>query len=199
MSQQRQPGKCGPSVPEAQPILDQRSKEIQPYGTLVHYPIALADAAKKASVEALNQILADSVTLRELYKKSHWQVTGATFIQLHKLFDKHLDQQNELVDMIGERIQTLGGIALVMPGDVARTTKIEHPPTGREEVPVQLSRLLEAHEIVIEGSRAAAQLAAANVDLATNDILVTNVLRTNEKQVWFVSQHLVDTPLVCAR
>src|SRR5580692_11536401 len=138
MSQQRQPGKCGASVPEAQPILDQRSKEIQPYGTLIEYPLALTEAAKKASVEALNQILADSVMVRELYKKHHWQASGATFFQLHKLFDKHFRKQNKLIDRIGERIQTLGGIALVMPGDVARTTRIEAPATGREEVPVQL-------------------------------------------------------------
>jgi starvation-inducible DNA-binding protein len=199
MSQQRQPGKCGASVPEAQPVLHQRSPEIQPFGTLVHYPIALPDAAKTASVEALNQILADTVTLRELYKKSHWQISGPTFYQLHKLFDKHFDQQNELVDLLGERIQALGGITLVMPGDVARTTRIEAPPTGREQVPVQLSRLLEAHEILIQETRAAAKLAVANDDLGTGDILVSNVLRANEKQVWFVAQHLVDTPLVCSK
>lgn len=199
MSQQRQPGKCGPSVPEAQPVLNQRSPEIQPFGTLVSYPLALSEVAKKASVEGLNQILADSVYLREMYKKSHWQVSGATFYQLHLLFDKHFDEQNELVDMIGERIQTLGGITLVMPNDVARTTRIEAPPTGREEVPVQLSRLLEGHQVILAECHAAAHLAATNGDDGTADLLVTDVIRKNEKQVWFISQHLVNTPLVCAK
>ena len=173
--------------------------EIQKFGSVRLRPISLSLETSEQSVTMLVQVLADLSSLRDLYKKSHWQVTGPTFIQLHKLFDKHYDQQNELVDMIGERVQTLGGISLVMPGDVARTARVEAPPTGREEVPVQLSRLLEAHEIVIAASRSAAKLAAANDDLATNDLLVTNVLRTNEKQVWFVSQHLVDTPLVCSR
>ena len=199
MNKITQPGKCGPQVPEAQPVLDQRSPEIQHLGTLVHYPLALPEDAKKASVAALNQILADSVVLRELYKKGHWQVTGATFFQLHLLFDKHFDEQNGLIDMIGERIQTLGGVTVVMPIDVARATKIPSPPTGREQAPVILSRLLEAHEVLLAEVRAAARAAAAQGDDGTNDLLVTDVLRTNEKQVWFVAQHLVDTPEVCAR
>ena len=199
MSQQRQPGKCGATVPEAQPVLNQRSKEIQPFGTLVYYPLGLSEAAKKASVDALNAILADTVTLRELYKKSHWQVTGATFYQLHLLFDKHFEEQNELVDKIGERIQTLGGMTLVMPADVARLSRVEQPQTGREEVPVQLSRLLEAHELILGASHAAARVASSNGDDGTADLLIADVIRTGEKQVWFVAQHLVDTPLVCAK
>lgn len=199
MSQQHQAGKCGPNVPEAQPILNQRSREIQPFGTLVHYPLALSEDARKASVDALNQILADSVYLREMYKKHHWQVSGPTFYQLHLLFDKHFAEQNELIDMLGERIQTLGGITLVMPNDVAKATRIEAPPTGREEVPVQLSRLLEGHELLLRECHEGARVAAANGDDGTADLLVTDVIRTNEKQVWFVSEHLVNTPLVCAK
>jgi starvation-inducible DNA-binding protein len=199
MSQPRQPGKCGATEPEAQPVLGQRGKEIQAFGTLVAYPLALSETAKNASVVALNQILADSVYLREMYKKCHWQVSGPTFYQLHLLFDKHFDEQNDLVDMIGERIQTLGGVTLVMPNDVARVTRIEAPPTGREQVPVQLSRLLEAHEVVLAECHAAARLASTNGDDGSADLLVTDVIRTNEKQVWFISEHLVDTPLVCAR
>ena len=101
--------------------------------------------------------------------------------------------------MIGERIQTLGGVSLVMPNDVAKVTRIEAPPTGREEVPVQLSRLLEGHGVVLAECHAAARLASTNGDDGTADLLVTDVIRTNEKQVWFISEHLVDTPLVCAR
>jgi starvation-inducible DNA-binding protein len=199
MSHQQQPGKHGPSVPEAQPILHQRSREIQPYGTLVEYPIDVSEAAKKKSVEELNQVLADTIYLREMFKKAHWQVSGPTFYQLHLLFDKFFDEQNELVDFLGERVQTLGGIALVMPHDVARVTRIEAPPTGREEVPVILSRLVDGLETVIKASRAAARRALTDGDETTADILVANVIRTDEKQVWFLSEHLVDTPLVSAK
>jgi starvation-inducible DNA-binding protein len=57
-------------------------------------------------VEHLNQLLADTITLRELYKKHHWQVAGPTFYQLHLLFDRHAERQDELVDAIAERTRT---------------------------------------------------------------------------------------------
>lgn len=182
----------------AQPILGQRAPEIQPYGTLAQYPLALDLDARAASVEALNQILADTMVLRDLYKKHHWQVAGHTFYQLHLLFDKHFGEQSTLVDTLAERIQSLGGISVAMAHDVAEMTRIERPPRGREEVPVQLSRLLEAHEIIIKETREAARQAAAAGDDGTNDLLVSDVLRTHEMQVWFLAEHLVDTPLVRA-
>jgi starvation-inducible DNA-binding protein len=138
------------------------------------------------------------ITLRDLYKKHHWQVSGPTFYQLHLLFDKHYDEQNELVDAIAERIQLLGGVSIAMAHDVAETTLIPRPPKGREEVPVQISRLLHAHEVVIKESRTMATRAAEMGDDGTNDLLVSDVIRRNELQVWFVAEHVVNTPLVQA-
>jgi len=146
--------------------------------------------------EHLNQLLADTMTLRDLYKKSHWQVAGPTFYQLHLLFDKHFGEQSELVDTIAERIQLLGGLSIAMAHDVAETTQIERPPKGREEVPVQISRLLDAHQIIIRQCRELAQRASTLGDDGTNDLAVSDVLRTNELQVWFLSEHLVNMPLV---
>ena len=182
----------------AQPLLRQRAPEIQPYGTLTQYPIALDERVRAASIEALNQILADTMMLRDLYKKHHWQVAGHTFYQLHLLFDKHYSEQSTLVDALAERIQSLGGISVAVPHDVAEMTRIERPPRGREEVPVQLSRLLEAHELVLKEVREAAKQAAEAGDDGTNDLLVSGVIRTHEMQVWFLAEHLVDTPLVRA-
>jgi starvation-inducible DNA-binding protein len=161
-------------------------------------PIALAETACKEAVDNLNQLLADTMTLRDLYKKHHWQVSGPTFYQLHLLFDKHYTEQTELIDAIAERIQLLGGISLAMAPDVAETTLIPRPPKGRESVPVQISRLLHAHEIVLKEARTMARLAAEREDDGTNDLLVSQVIRTNELQVWFVAEHVVDTPLVQA-
>lgn len=146
----------------------------------------------------LNQLLADTITLRDLYKKSHWQVADPTFYKLHLLYDKHYEEQNELVDSIAERIQLLGGVSLAMAADVAETTQIERPPRGREEVPVQLSRLLDALQIIIRQTRKLARRASVLGDDGTNDLLVSEVLRTNELQAWFLSEHLVDVPLVKA-
>jgi starvation-inducible DNA-binding protein len=173
----------------AQPRLHQRAREIQPYGTVNHaLPLELEEPVRLEMTEQLNQLLADTMTLRDLYKKSHWQVAGPTFYQLHLLFDS-----------IAERIQLLGGVSLAMAADVAETTQIERPPRGREEIPVQLSRLLDAHQIIIGETRELARRASAIGDDGTNDLVVSEVLRRNELQVWFLSEHLVDVPLVKAQ
>ena len=182
----------------ARPILHQHAREIQPYGKIAKLPIALAESTCAESVENLNQVLADTITLRDLYKKHHWQVAGHTFYQIHLLFDKHYEEQNELVDTIAERIQSLGGISLAMAADVAETTIIPRPPRGREEVPVQISRLLEAHEFILKEARTMARQASESGDDGTNDVLVSEIIRTNELQVWFLAEHLVDVPLVRA-
>jgi starvation-inducible DNA-binding protein len=181
---------------QARPLTHQQSHEIQPYGHLVKLPIALAESVCIESVTNLNQLLADTMTLRDLYKKSHWQVAGPTFQQLHALFDKHHQQQSDLVDAVAERIQILGGVSVAMAPDVAEMTLIPRAPKGREDVPVQISRLLHAHEIVLLEARTMARQAAASGDDGTNDLLVGGVIRTNELQVWFVAEHLVDVPLV---
>jgi starvation-inducible DNA-binding protein len=185
--------------PEAQPIMRQRSKEMQPFGTLARYPLALGDEVRTASIAVLNQVLCDTIVLRDMYKKHHWQVSGPTFYSLHLLFDKHAEEQAELIDLLAERVQTLGGVAVAMAHDVAEMTTIERAPKGREEVPVQLSRLLEAHEAVLKEARPAAKKAADSGDDGSNDILVSDVIRTNELQVWFLAEHLVDTPMVRAK
>jgi starvation-inducible DNA-binding protein len=182
----------------AEPLLHQQAHETQPYGHLIKLPIALPENVYRESVENLNQLIADVITLRDLYKKHHWQASGPTFYQLHLLFDKHYEQQNELVDAIAERIQLLGGVSLAMAPDIAETTLIPRPPRGREEVPVQISRLLHAHEIVLLEARAMARVAAARGDDRTNDVIVSEVIRRNELQVWFVGEHVVDQPLVRA-
>jgi starvation-inducible DNA-binding protein len=183
----------------AQPRLHQSAPEIQEYGTVSHMlPLDLEEPVRLEMTEQLNLMLADTMTLRDLYKKSHWQVAGPTFYQLHLLFDKHYGEQSELVDTIAERIQLLGGISIAMAPDVAETTRIERPPRGREEVPVQISRLIDAHQIIIGHCRELAKQADDLGDDGTNDLAVSDVLRTNELQVWFLSEHLVDAPLVRA-
>jgi len=189
-----------PGKISAQPRLHQRAAEIQRYGTVNHLPpLELEEPVRLEMTEQLNQLLADTMTLRDLYKKSHWEVAGPTFYQLHLLFDKHYGEQVELVDDIAERIQLLGGVSIAMAADVAETTQIERPPRGREEVPVQLSRLLEAHQILVRQCRKLGRLASELGDDGTNDLVVSDVLRTNELQVWFLSEHLVNVPLVEAK
>ena len=165
-------------------------REIQAFGTLTPYGTALGSAACEASARNLNQVLADTMVLRDLYKKHHWQVSGPTFYSLHLLFDKHHGEQAELVDAVAERIQMLGGVSIAMAHDVAETTRIPRAPRGREDVPDQLTRLLRAHELVLAETRSMAREAAEAGDDGTNDLLVSQVIRMNEMQVWFVAEHL---------
>src|SRR5690349_16011547 len=162
----------------AAPLTGQRARETQAFGSVVAMPIGLAEEIRRASADGLNQLLADTMTLRDLYKKHHWQVSGPTFYQLHLLFDKHFNEQSELVDLIAERIMMLGGVSIAMSADVAEMTRVPRPPRGREEVPVQISRLLHAHELILKDARALARKAAEEGDDGTNDLLVSNVIRT---------------------
>jgi len=182
--------------PSPEPRLGQQNGELQRFGSLRQLPIALSAEARAGSCQLLNEILADTMILTALYKKSHWNVAGPTFYQLHLLFDKHYEEQAELVDEIAERVQMLGGISVGDPRHAAELTTIGRPPDGAEEVPVVIDRLLEAHETIIENVRAAIDKTEQSGDWGTNDLLMSDVLRRNEMQVWFVSEHVVDVPLV---
>jgi starvation-inducible DNA-binding protein len=173
------------------------AKEIQKYGSVVEdMPHPLDAKVRGQMVAKLNQLLADSITLRDMYKKHHWQVSGPTFYQLHLLFDKHFEEQVEIVDTIAERVQLLGGVTIAMGGDVAEVSRIQRPPRGREEVPVQISRLLEGHKLIIESCLEISEAADKAGDQGTNDLVVSDVLRPNELQSWFIGQHLVEMPLI---
>lgn len=186
----------GKESENAQPQYRVQYREIQPFGTLRDLPLGLEGNARAQSVDALNQVLADTITIRDLYKKHHWQMSGATFFQLHELLDKHYEAQAELVDALAERVQMLGGVSLAMAHDVAEATRIERPAKGREDVQSQLKRLLDAHEIILRESREYAEQAGDAGDEGTNDLLISEVVRTNEMQVWFIAEHLAETTLV---
>jgi starvation-inducible DNA-binding protein len=177
-----------------------QAKEIQQFGTVIgDMPHFLDEATRQKMVEQLNGLLANSITIRDMYKKHHWQVSGPTFYQLHLLFDKHFEEQVELVDTIAERIQLLGGVSIAMGGDVAKLATIPSPPLGKEEVPVQISRLLEAHKVIMQQCHDIAEAADDAGDDGTNDMVVSDILRPNELQSWFIGQHLVEMPLILAK
>ncbi|MDT0329937.1 Dps family protein [Nocardiopsis lambiniae] len=180
----------------SQPWLHQKGREIQEFGTVRQIPVGLSHDARMYSCQRLNQVLCDTRILHDLYKKHHWLMRGQTFYQLHLLMDKHAEEQLELIDALAERVQTLGGVAVGDPRHVAEITGIPRPPNGVEEVPAMLSRLLEAHETILEDAHDAASRVQEMGDDGTNDLLVSEVIRKNELEAWFVAEHLVDTPLV---
>jgi starvation-inducible DNA-binding protein len=164
--------------------------EAQAFGTLRPVALALGENARATSVAVLNQTLADTLSLRDLYKKHHWQVSGPTFHQLHLLYDKHAREQAELVDALAERIMALGGVSVAISHDIAETTRLPRAPKGRESPADQLRRLLAAHELVLAEAHEYAKAAADNGDDGTNDLLVSEVIRTNEAQSWMLAEHL---------
>lgn len=182
----------------SQPWLHQHGKEIQKFGAIRQFPLGLSYESRLFACQRLNQLLADTQILYALYKKHHWLMRGETFYQLHLLLDKHAGEQIELIDKIAERVQTLGGVALGDPRQGAELTRIPRPPDGCEEVPAMLSRLLEAHEIILIDAHDAAARVIQLGDDGTNDLIVSDVIRTGELQAWFLAEHLVDTPLVRA-
>ncbi|MFJ6718622.1 Dps family protein [Streptomyces sp. NPDC091259] len=181
-----------------QPLLHQTGEEIQSFGTLKQLPLGLGHDARMYACQRLNHVLADTQILYSLYKKHHWLVRGATFYSLHLMLDKHAQEQLALVDTLAERVQSLGGVAVADPRHVAELTSVPRPPNGVEKVPVMLSRLLDAHERILIDARDAAARLSAEGDEGSNDLLISQVVRTGEAQVWFLAEHLVDTPLVRA-
>ena len=181
-----------------QPRLGQNAPELQKYGTLRQLPIALSAEARTESCQLLNEILADTTVLYALYKKAHWNAAGPTFYQLHLLFDKHAEEQTEIIDILAERVQSLGGIAVGDPRHAAELTTIDRPPNGAEDVPAMIHRLLDAHETIIEKVRDGIDSTEENKDLGSNDLLMGDVLRRHEMQVWFLAEHVVEVPLVKA-
>jgi starvation-inducible DNA-binding protein len=182
----------------SQPWLHQHGAQVQEFGTVRQFPLGLSYDARMYSCQQLNHVLADTQILHALYKKHHWLMRGPTFYQLHLLLDKHASEQLELVDKVAERVQTLGGVAVGDPRHVAEITCVARPPDGAEEVPAMLSRLLEAHETILIHAHEDAARVAELGDEGSNDLLVSDVIRTGELQAWFLAEHLVDTPLVRA-
>ncbi|MEV0536497.1 DNA starvation/stationary phase protection protein [Kitasatospora sp. NPDC050463] len=185
-----------PSRGGGQPLLHQKGGETQAFGTLKQLPIGLGHDTRMYACQRLNRVLADTQILYSLYKKHHWLMRGATFYSLHLMLDKHAEAQLAIVDALAERIQSLGGVAVADPRHVAELTAVPRPPNGVEKVPVMLSRLLDAHERILIDARDAAARISAEGDEGSTDLLVSEVIRTGETQVWFLAEHLVDTPLV---
>ncbi|MGW9031537.1 Dps family protein [Streptomyces sp. NPDC055722] len=179
-----------------QPPLHQKSPLIQEFGTVKQIPIALSYDARMYSCQRLNQLLVDTQFLYALYKKHHWLMRDAMFYPLHLLLDQYAEQQLALIDDIAERVHYLGGVAVGDPRHAAEFMSIPRPPDGVEEIPAVLSRLLEAHEIILTDAHDAAARAAELGDDSSQNLLVSQVIRTGERQVWSPAEHLVVTPLV---
>jgi starvation-inducible DNA-binding protein len=163
---------------------------LQGFGSLQPVRIGLAADVRHRSGRMLNRLLAHSMALRDRYKKAHWQTSGVTFYALHLMFDKHYERQLEIIDVLAERVQLLGGVALATAQDLVHESRIARAPSGAESPRQQLEGLLDAHEFLLNEARPLAREAAEQGDDGTSDVIVSEVIRTNELQAWFVGEHL---------
>lgn len=168
----------------------ERADVMQDFGSLTTVRLGLSEQVRQQSVSALNRLLAHTIAIRDLYKKSHWQTSGASFYELHLLFDKHHAEQEEMMDALAERVQTLGGVARALARDVIEESRIARGPSGVEKPVDQLQRLVEAHEFILVEARPLSREAAERGDDGTNDLMVSSIVRGNELQSWFVLRHL---------
>jgi starvation-inducible DNA-binding protein len=168
----------------------EQSPVIQAFGSLAPARLGLPEAVRHRSVAALNRLLAHTMALRDLYRKAHWQTSGPSFYELHLLFEKHYREQEQWMDMLAERVQTLGGVARALAIDIVEETRLARAPSGVEAATDQLRRLVDAHEFLLLEARPLAREAAAAGDDGSNDLIVGQVVRGNELQSWFVHRHL---------
>jgi starvation-inducible DNA-binding protein len=168
----------------------EHSPVIQAFGSLAAVRLGLTEQVRHRSVAALNRLLAHTMALRDLYRKAHWQTSGPNFYGLHLLFEKHYGEQEQLMDALAERVQTLGGVARALARDVVEETRLARGPSGVESAVDQLQRLVDAHEFLLQEARPLAREAAAAGDDGSNDLIIGQVVRGNELQSWFVLRHL---------
>ena len=168
----------------------EQSPVVQAFGSLGPVRLGLSEDVRHRSVAALNRLLAHTIAIRDLYKKSHWQTSGPTFYELHLLFDKHYGEQEQWMDALAERVQTLGGVARALAHEVAEESRLARAPSGVESAVDQLRRLVDAHEFILLEARPLSREAASLGDEGTNDLIVSQVVRGNELQSWFVLRHL---------
>jgi starvation-inducible DNA-binding protein len=148
--------------------------------------IVMAGKANEATIASLNRVLADSMMLRDIYKKSQWEVTGEAFYKLRALYAVHHDEQGDLIELIAERIQSLGGRCIAMPAEVIQYTTLATPPRTPELPQAQLRRLLDAHKRMLYALQAAAKRALDIGDDATHDVLTQEVIPVHTRQCMLV-------------
>lgn len=149
----------------------------------------LSPSIRERMIALLNARLADAIDLRTQLKVAHWNVKGAQFIALHKLFDEIVEDADEYVDLIAERAVQLGGIADGTARQVAERTSLdEYAATGGGGGSEHVHAVADALAHFGRSAREAIALAADATDQDTSDIF-TEISRGTDKWLWMVEAH----------
>jgi starvation-inducible DNA-binding protein len=150
----------------------------------------IKDHVRKGSIALLQARLSDALDLEAQMKQAHWNVKGRDFIQLHELFDKVHSEVEDFVDLIAERITTLGGVADGRVQTTAKNTQLYEyaleTHNGEDHLKAVAAVLAEFGKAV----RADIDKADELGDKDTADIF-TEISRETDKQLWFVESHLM--------
>ncbi len=141
--------------------------------------------ARKAVAEALNGVLADTFVVYQKTHSYHWNVTGPQFHTLHVMFEEQYREMWDALDVLAERVRALGEFApasgkAFLEGSAIETID-EKPPAAEQMV----KNLLTDHETLIRRAREALE-AAAEVDDAASEDLITQRIQTHEKTAWML-------------
>ncbi len=148
----------------------------------------IPESARSGLVALLNRRLADAIDLQTQTKAAHWNVKGAGFIALHKLFDEINGSVQEYVDLIAERAVQLGGVAEGTLRIAAKRSELKEYPLEIVEERRHLQALSSALAAFGARVRTAIEEAVALGDAGTAD-LFTEISRGMDKWLWFVEAH----------
>jgi starvation-inducible DNA-binding protein len=150
-------------------------------------PVAAADTESSSIVAVLNELLTQSIRLRDLYKHARSQLAGIQFHGLRRMLDDHYQGQLHLIDVLIDRTRTLGGARGVFAGDFLQGTQFSHVLRGRRAPIGLLRELLDAHESVLIAARPSG---AGDDHHWVRDFAVGHVVLTNDLQSDAVSKQL---------
>jgi starvation-inducible DNA-binding protein len=151
--------------------------------------IGLSAEQLKTSTEILSTVLADEVTLYIKTRKFHWNVSGESFMELHKLFEHQYKEIEETIDEVAERIGKLGSMTI---GTMAQYTKMTRLKEWPDEYPTRMKmveELVEDHETVIKELREDIEKCDESGDAGTTDFL-TGVMQAHETIAWTLRRYL---------
>lgn len=152
--------------------------------------IGITEKNLKNSIDLLSAVLADEMTLYIKTRKFHWNVSGQSFMELHKLFQAQYTELEESIDEVAERIGKLGGKAIGTMTEFTELTKLKEAPNTYPSQKEMLGELLDDHETVIVQLRKDIALCAdANNDAGTADFF-TGLMQQHETTAWILRKYL---------
>lgn len=151
--------------------------------------IGISENHLKNSIDLLSKSLADEVTLYTKVRKFHWNVSGESFMELHKLFQAQYTELEEAIDEIAERINKLGGKTIGTMCEFLQITSIKESPNVYPNQKEMLKELLSDHETVIKELRKNIDESVDNKDAGTADFF-TGLMQQHETMAWIFRRFL---------